>query len=292
MPEIIHGIDVSNYQPRDLSGIIAEHRPGHVVVRMFLPEERPPQEHSMDQIKSARSNGCSVGTYVWAYRSLDPRKTVRDAIDLARRCELEPPVLWIDCETYVEGGEVRDAGPDAEWLRTAVDECRVLGVQPGIYTGAWWWRQYMSNSAEFADLPLWTATYDEVADLGKVALFGGWTRAGGKQYSEQLPDGRSLDRNVFLEEVCVARARPTNETLERLAEWQTARKDNGEDPYDYAAFRQHLVLTGAPDPGTVEFDGFRGECLEGWKRERGVDNRPPPAWQHRVSVLDGATTQT
>ena len=268
MPELVHGIDVSSYQPRDLSGIIGEHQPAHVVVRMYLPEERPPEEHSRSQVKSARANGCSVGAYVWAYRSLDPYPTIRNAVGLARRCDLEPPVLWIDCESYREGGVLKDAGPDAAWLHAAIDECRTLGVTPGIYTGGWWWREYMGNTTEFADLPLWTAHYDEIADLGKVALFGGWTRACGKQYSEKLPDGRGLDRNVFLEEVCMRpdAEPPTIEALEvaipdlrrHLDEWQDARKGNGEEPYNYAAFRQHLLLIGAPDPGPLEFVGFRG----------------------------------
>ena len=95
MPALVHAIDVSSHQPRDLSAIIGQHRPAHVVVRMYLPEESPPQEHSVAQVESARANGCSVGAYVWAYRSSDPRETVRDGLALARRCGLEPPVLWI-----------------------------------------------------------------------------------------------------------------------------------------------------------------------------------------------------
>ncbi|TAK36701.1 MAG: hypothetical protein EPO21_01735 [Chloroflexota bacterium] len=285
MPEFVHGIDVSNYQPRDLSRIIEEHHPAHVVVRLFLPQERPPEAHSMAQINSARDNGCSVGAYVWAYGSLDPRQTVRDAVGLARRCELEPPVLWIDCETYVVRGKVDDPGPDANWLRAAAEECHVLGVLPAIYTGGWWWHQYMDNTTEFADLPLWTAHYDEIADLDQVTLFGGWERARGKQWSQRLPNGRELDRDVFLQEVCVAR--PTLETLDlanpgfrqQLEAWQQARLGNGEDPHNYASLRQHLLSIGAPDPGPVEFVGFR---VQNWTRLSAGVNEPYESVRRRV----------
>jgi hypothetical protein len=190
---LVQAIDVSSHQPRDLSAIIRQHRPDHVIVRMYLPEENPPQEHSIAQVESARENGCSVGAYVWAYRSSDARQTIRDGLALARRCGLEPPVLWIDCETYLDV----DPGPDATWLREAVDECRRAGVQPGIYTGGWWWRDKLGNSTEFADLPLWAAEYCEPRDPASCTLFGGWTRAAGKQWTEN-----PVDRSTFLAEVC------------------------------------------------------------------------------------------
>jgi hypothetical protein len=195
-PKLVDAIDVSSHQPRDLSDIIREHRPAHVVVRMYLPEESPPPEHSIAQVESARANGCSVGAYVWAYRSSDPRKTVRDGLALARRCGLEPPVLWIDCENYLD----QDPGPDVAWLREAADECRSAGVRPGIYTGGWWWRDKMGNTTEFADLPLWAAEYAEPRDPASCTLFGGWTRAFGKQWTEN-----PIDRDVFLDEVCASR---------------------------------------------------------------------------------------
>jgi hypothetical protein len=43
---------------------------------------------------------------------------------------------------------------------------------------------------------------------------------------------------------------------QQIAEWQAARRRNGEDPNDFAACRTHLMALGAPDPGTVEILGF------------------------------------
>jgi hypothetical protein len=37
-------------------------------------------------------------------------------------------------------------------------------------------------------------------------------------------------------------------------EWRELRSQNGEDPTDYQAFRQHVINLGAPDPGEQEID--------------------------------------
>ena len=50
-------------------------------------------------------------------------------------------------------------------------------------------------------MALWAAEYDDNPDVADVKLFGGWTRACGKQYAEKLPSGAGLDQNVFLPEV-------------------------------------------------------------------------------------------
>jgi hypothetical protein len=42
-------------------------------------------------------------------------------------------------------------------------------------------------------------------------------------------------------------------------EWREQRTQNGEDPTDYQAFRQHVIDLGAPDPGEQELDDFVGD---------------------------------
>jgi hypothetical protein len=57
---------------------------------------------------------------------------------------------------------------------------------------------------------------------------------------------------------------PTLEELERqnphirqqAAEWQSARRQVGQDPFEWAAFRAHLIALRAPDPGAVAYPGF------------------------------------
>jgi hypothetical protein len=51
-------------------------------------------------------------------------------------------------------------------------------------------------------------------------------------------------------------------------EWRDQRSQNGEDPTDYAAFRQHLIALGAPDPGEQEIDDFVGDDFKAEHPER------------------------
>jgi hypothetical protein len=294
MPTFVRGIDVSSHQSRDLNTLITAHRPAHVVVKLYLPVESIPKEHSLAQIASARAEGCTVGGYVWCYGEEDPRTTVRDTVGLARSAGVELPILWLDCETYKEDGVVVDAGPDAAWLREAIDECRKLGVKPGIYTGRWWWHEHLDNTREFAELPLWAAEYDDNPDVDDVTLFGGWTRASGKQYAEKLPSGGRLDQNVFRDEVTRGGSappppppRPTLAELEatrpgigrNVLEWQRARHKNGQNPNDYFACRTHLMAIGVLDPGSVEFVGFRRPTIEEVESANPSIRRQLAEWQ-------------
>jgi hypothetical protein len=43
---------------------------------------------------------------------------------------------------------------------------------------------------------------------------------------------------------------------QQIVEWQSARIKRGENPCDWAAFRQHLGGIGAPDPGPTPFTEF------------------------------------
>jgi hypothetical protein len=288
-------------------------------VKLYLPEESISPDHARAQIASARAAGCTVGGYVWCYGTLDPRKTVRDAIALARSANLALPVLWLDCEKYTDSRGVTDPGPDAVWLRAAIDESRKLGVRPGIYTGGWWWHEVMANTREFSDVPLWAAEYDGNPDLADFAPFGGWTRASGKQWAEKLPSGAGLDQDVFLDEVSgVTPVTPpppvlTLAGLEALSpgisrnilEWQRARYSNGQNPNDYFACRTHLRAIGARDPGPVEVIGFRRPTIEEvettnpgirqqlneWQAARRVNNEDPndyAAGRRHIRALGGA----
>jgi hypothetical protein len=51
-------------------------------------------------------------------------------------------------------------------------------------------------------------------------------------------------------------------------EWRGQRSQNGEDPTDYEAFRQHLIALGAPDPGEQEIDDFVGDEFKAEHPER------------------------
>lgn len=45
--------------------------------------------------------------------------------------------------------------------------------------------------------------------------------------------------------------------MSQMYGWQLERQANGESPYDWAAFRKHLIAIGAPDPGPDQIPEFR-----------------------------------
>ena len=51
-------------------------------------------------------------------------------------------------------------------------------------------------------------------------------------------------------------------------EWRELRSQNGEDPTDYQAFRQHVIALGAADPGEQEIDDFVGDDFKAAHPER------------------------
>lgn len=183
----VQALDVSSYQPRDLSALIATHQPQHIIVKLYQAIESVSQDHSREQLLSALANGCSVGGYVWGYANTDPRATVQDVVGLAQSVGVALPVLWLDIETYMGF-----SGPDPCWIREAVEECRCLGIRPGIYTARWYWDQYMIGVTAFSDLPLWLAEYDDDPDIESVVLFGGWQRAAAKQWSNTPVDQNTI----------------------------------------------------------------------------------------------------
>lgn len=172
----------------------------HVVVRMYQPGERPPRQHSLDQVRSARKSGAGVGAYCWPYEDIMPILSVRNVLSLMRRARLWTKVLWFD----VEEGAVTDE----DWLLAAFDRClsEPGGPIPGIYTRRGFWVTYLRNTERFSRFPLWAADYNNIPDLDSVELFGGWSREmlWGHQYAVVDVPGRpgfKLDLDVFSSEV-------------------------------------------------------------------------------------------
>jgi GH25 family lysozyme M1 (1,4-beta-N-acetylmuramidase) len=200
---ILKAMDVSSHQPRDLTQLIATHRPQHVIVKGSREIESPPQSHSLDQIQSAWNNGCSAGMYCWCYRSASPYTTIDDIIGLCASIGLELPLLWLDCETYVENGIIVDEGPNADWLAKAVEYSETkYGMKCGIYTGIWWIDQHFPGGqgefAQFNRLPIWLSDYDGVQDINLVTLPIGWAQVAAKQYT-----ATPVDLSVIREEYTV-----------------------------------------------------------------------------------------
>jgi hypothetical protein len=184
-PRLVRGMDVSNYQPANITGLIQQHKPEYVVVRLST-EDTDKRAIAHYQLEWTWDCDCPVSGYIWCYWGLDPEYHVRDALSILKTVGMAPDeakVIWLDAEDPPSGDVVA-------WLRTAIKTIQDAGYRAGIYTGKWWWDQHLPNVTEFAHVPLWVAQYDCVALLDDVELFGGWTRAHGKQFSA---DGIDLD---------------------------------------------------------------------------------------------------
>lgn len=198
---MIHAIDVSSHQPRDLSAIFAALpvRPQHVVVRFYLPEEQPPEEHTLEQVASTKALGASVGGYCWGYPDLSPGKTVDDTLALAGRAGVTLPILWLDLEEYQQA-----PGPDTAWISRFEAACNGYGQRWGIYSARWYWLKHMAIPGtnppqyrrDFEHVPWWIAEYDNIDDLSNFDTFEGLGQVAGKQYTNA-----PVDQSVMLEAV-------------------------------------------------------------------------------------------
>lgn len=187
------GIDVSNFQPGDVSDLVAQYGARHVVVRAST-ESTQHRKAAIEQLVSAERAGCTVAAYIWAYWQLDPVAHVKDA--LATISGAPVATVWIDCEDGAPGPQLDD------WLSRAVAQIEHMGYRAGIYTGTPWWKA-QGDSHGFTRLPLWIANYNGRPTLDGIPLPGGWTTASGHQWTSD-----PIDQNVFLPAVTTPRAKP------------------------------------------------------------------------------------
>lgn len=117
--------------------------------------------------------------------------------------------VWVDCELDAnQAGWGAATTPDPEQrvdqIIRAVDTVRRAGLEPGIYTGWWWWPNRTGNSTLFADLPLWHSDYginDGSRAPVKTVAYGGWIDVAIHQYTSTLQvAGRGRDANYVFEE--------------------------------------------------------------------------------------------
>jgi GH25 family lysozyme M1 (1,4-beta-N-acetylmuramidase) len=182
----ISGIDVSNWQGGDISALLETYRPEHVVVRAST-ESSQHRQIARQQINTAVAHGCTVSAYIWAYFNLSPNEHTADAMGVMAGLPIE--MFWFDCEGESAGGKLD------HWLSQGVDIIERRGKRAGIYTSAPWWREN-GDSHGFSRLPLWLADWTGRPNLDPPSLgwFGGWTKLGGRQWTDT---NGTLDRNVF-----------------------------------------------------------------------------------------------
>lgn len=187
---VVHGMDVSNFQDRDLTELIRQYDVHHVVVRLWLPEELPDPGYSLDQIWSAQGNGCTVGGYWWGYRNLSPEQSVEDAYALWQRAGVgEIPVLWPDIEPYEDEG-----CPNEQWTNRACRHIEELHLGSGAYLADWvvdqYWMRHVGD--EMKARTVWLANHNGRPELACPSKYWDPSRVLGHQYQAD-----PVDLNVF-----------------------------------------------------------------------------------------------
>lgn len=180
---LVEAIDVSNYQPTDLTPLLDGVE--HVIVRLFHSGEGPSGTHSIRQIQSVQANGRTLGGYMWPYRGLDPKRQIESSLSILADTQSRIPILWIDVEPY------NDTLPTLYELEGCINACAALHQPCGIYTGKWVWDR-LGNPTQFSYLPLMHAEYDILPSLILLTPYGGWNVCAGHQYTST-----PIDRSIF-----------------------------------------------------------------------------------------------
>lgn len=129
------------------------------------------------QLAAAAAAGLPVAGYLWCEFGDQPEAQVRRGQRIAERAGVTLRWLALD----VEHDAWRGAAAITAWVRRAAAAVS-RWTRPVVYTAAWFWRGHLGDPTDCADLPLWTAQYDGVADLGVWTPYGGWTEIVAKQY--------------------------------------------------------------------------------------------------------------
>lgn len=136
---------------------------------------------TLQQLETLAAEDMPAEMYVYLYWGLSPwgqtpQDRTRIALGMCKRFGLRR--LWLDAEDSEKPYQESQ-------LVECVRICREAGIEPGIYTGRWWWIPRTGNSQAFAHLPLWHAQYISEAPGTNVNLrvdfdtfepYGGWTR--------------------------------------------------------------------------------------------------------------------
>ena len=123
----------------------------------------------------------------------------------------------------------------AAWVNVTTTLDDLEAASPGISRAILEWQRARYRNSE--DPNDFGACRDHLMAIGKPDPGNG------------EPDGF---RRSTIDELATA-----NPSLrQQVAEWQQARRRNGEDPNDYPACRTHLQALGSADPGPTEYLGF------------------------------------
>lgn len=166
------GFDCSNYtqnlSPQTASALLEAGASRALVACQF-----PDVYHEQQQILA--NAGIATEAWIYLYNSKGP--FVQQTKSALQTIGGTVPRLWLDIED-TSTPWVYDIEAD---IMDSLDEIRRAGLQCGIYTGAWFWKQYLPTFTPGPGVRLWLANYDNDPETYS-ADFGGWRYCSVKQY--------------------------------------------------------------------------------------------------------------
>lgn len=178
MADWVPGVDISNYQTLTPARAKALADDGIQVVIVRASHERQNLvTTARQQMQMVVEAGMRLHAYGWCYFTEDPVSTADYWRDLYEDRPIEH--WWLDCE---ETQYVGTPDHNVAWLLQVVSNLQQQWPV-GIYTGHWWWPQYMGDTPLFSPRPLWDADYTGEPSLVVRQPYGGWTHRAIHQYS-------------------------------------------------------------------------------------------------------------
>ncbi len=189
----LFGIDVSRFQ----GTIDWDQVKGHNVVYAWIQISRSLTDVDA-KFEFNWSEAKRVGILRGAYQRFQPNESVSGQANLFLEKLGEPqpgdlpPLLDVEDHDGMTPAQIQAAVQ--EWMDIVEP---VVGVKPIIYTGYYFWKDYVANTAAFNDHPLWIANYSATCPL----IPNAWSRWTVHQYSStyQMPGitANTVDVNKF-----------------------------------------------------------------------------------------------
>lgn len=181
-------IDISNWQGEldtDTAARLLAARVG-VSVQAVYGDNGTYTRQQLGVLRSAGYTAPLLDAYIWWHPHESNTINTHERLDLLDRYGIKQ--VWVD----VEDTKALDLGIEQRISRlaTTLATVRVRGYEPGIYSAAWYWPNYMANTPVFKDYPLWSVGSKNGSGYGDPpdtlllwAPYGGWTKAEGIQYT-------------------------------------------------------------------------------------------------------------
>lgn len=179
-----------------------QHDVGRVIVQAVDPPPGYPPGVTRQQIEACAAVAMPTDVYLYLWTNSNVHADMLAKLALLNGLEQYVGRLWLDVEDTAAASVLTRMTSIRAALAVLDDwSATHQKFRPGIYTGGWWWRDYLANTPLFKDRSLWASQYDGIEDPAVFNAFGGWTSCAIKQYrgTSSLAGVSGVDLNILSE---------------------------------------------------------------------------------------------